>query len=162
VARARAGQWTARSEDRFLQVLAATCNVKAACLEAGKSKGSAYAHRKRWPAFARRWDEAEKMGSRRVELALVEHAANPFSTIGQPLLIEMPQTRIQDMFQCLWMHQHRTARIGRPPRRTARPMDPQGAYRRILKCVEAVERGEMLGEAQRSRDRKEYARRRLG
>src|SRR3954466_12743348 len=30
IARARAGQWTARTEDRFLEVFAATCNAKAA------------------------------------------------------------------------------------------------------------------------------------
>jgi hypothetical protein len=162
IARARAGQWTARSEDRFLQVLAATCNVKAAYGEAGKTKGSAYSHRKRWPAFARRWDEAEKMGSLRIELALVEHAGNPFSTVGQPPLTAMPPMRILDMYQCLWMHQYRTARIGRPPGRTARGMDPAEACRLILKCVEAVERGESLSEAQKARDRREWARRRYG
>ncbi len=160
IARARPGQWTARSEDRFLQVLAATCNVKAAYLEAGKSKGSAYTHRKRWPAFARRWDEAERMGSLRVELALVEHAGNPFSTVGQPPLQAMPAMRIDEMYQCLWMHQYRTAKLGRRPGRIARPMDSQEAYRRILRCVEAVERGESLSEAQRARDRREWARRR--
>lgn len=143
-------------------MLAATCNVKAAYLEAGKSKGSAYTHRKRWPAFARRWEEAEKMGSVRVELALVQHAGNPFSTVGQPPLVAMPAMRIDEMYQCLWMHQYRTARLGRPPGRTARPMDIGEAMRRISRCVDAVERGAGLSEAGRARDRREWARRRRG
>lgn len=162
IARARAGQWTARSEDRFLQVLASTCNVKAAYLEAGKSKGSAYTHRRRWPAFARRWDEAEKMGSIRVELALVENAGNPFSTRGQPPLAPMPAMRIEDMYQVLWMHQYRTARLGRPPGRQRRAMDGGEACSRISKCIDAIERGESLGEAQRAADRRLWARRRSG
>lgn len=161
VARARPGQWTARSEDRFLQVLAATCNVKAAYLEAGKSKGSAYTHRRRWPAFSKRWAEAEEMGSLRVELALVQHAGSPFSTIGQPPLAPMPARGMMDMQHCLWMHQYRTARLGRPPGRTARP-DPAEAVRRISRCVDAIERGDRLSEAQRARDRRMWARRRDG
>ena len=54
IARARAGQWTARTETRFLEVLGATCNAKAAYAAAGKSKGSAYGHKRRWPGFGRR------------------------------------------------------------------------------------------------------------
>ena len=74
IARARLKQWTPRIEDRFLAVLAATCNVKAACAEVGMTAASAYAHRKRWPAFAGRWDEAVEEGYARLEFALVENA----------------------------------------------------------------------------------------
>lgn len=162
VARARAGQWTARSEDRFLQVFAATCNAKAAYEAAGKSKGSAYTHRKRWPAFARRWEEAEEMGSTRLLVALAEHAGNPFSTIGQPPLAPMPPMRADDMFHNLYMHQHRTAGLGRPPGRTARPLGIEAASRQILRSIEAVERGQSLSEADRALDRAEFARRRSG
>jgi hypothetical protein len=160
VARARAGQWTARSEDRFLQVLAATCNVKAAYGAAGKSKGSAYSHRKRWPAFDQRWKAAEKMGSMRLRLALVEHAANPFSTIGQPPLEPVPPLRIDEMLQCLWLHKHATDGLGGRPGRAVRPMDFSEACRRISDCVEAVEDGAALDEAVKTRDREEFARRR--
>lgn len=160
IARARPGQWTARSEDRFLQVFAATCNARAAYEAAGKSKGSAYSHRRRWPAFARRWEEAEKMGSIRVELALVEAAGNPFSTVGQPPLVAMPARRADEMMITLWLHQYRTARLGRPPGRVASAMPIEKACRKILKCVEAVERGAALSEADKARDRREFERRR--
>ena len=77
IARARLHQWTPRVEDRFLQALGATCNAKAAYTEAGMSKGSAYTHRERWPRFARRWQAAEAIDSKRLEFALARHAAQP-------------------------------------------------------------------------------------
>ncbi|MFL6843667.1 MAG: hypothetical protein ACJ8ER_02160 [Allosphingosinicella sp.] len=162
IARAQARQWTTRCEDRFLQVLAATCNVKAAYEAVGKSKGSAYTHRRRWPAFAARWKAAEEMGAIRVELALVEHAGNPFSTLGQPLLVEMPAMRIDDMMIALWLHQYQTARLGRRPGRTAQAMEFGEACRKVLKCIEAVERGRTLSETEKERDRREWVRRRRG
>jgi hypothetical protein len=82
--RARLNQISPRVEDRFLATLAATCNVNAACAEAGVSKGAIYTHRKRWSAFARRWDAAVKLGSLRLQFALVEYAANPFSATELP------------------------------------------------------------------------------
>jgi hypothetical protein len=64
IARARLHQWDARVEDRFIETLAATCNVKAACAAVGMTQTSAYEHRKRWRAFAARWDEARRSGIR--------------------------------------------------------------------------------------------------
>lgn len=85
IARARLRQWTPRAEARFLQTLAATCNVKAACAEVGLTPASAYAHRERWPGFARRWDEALDAGCVALEAALLEAACNPFSAADAPL-----------------------------------------------------------------------------
>lgn len=72
VRRAKLSQWTARVEERFLGVLAATCNVKAACREVGLWPPSAYNHRKRWPDFARRWDQAIAIGTVELECRLHE------------------------------------------------------------------------------------------
>jgi hypothetical protein len=72
VRRAKLSQWTARVEDRFLSVLAATCNVKEACREVGLWPPSAYNHRKRWPDFARRWDQAIAIGTVELECRLHE------------------------------------------------------------------------------------------
>ena len=79
VARASARDWTPRAEVRFLEVLGATCNVRAACAAVGLGQGSAYAHRRRWPAFARRWDETVETASDRLEWALLERGGNPLS-----------------------------------------------------------------------------------
>jgi hypothetical protein len=72
VRRAKLSPWTARVEDRFLSALAATCNVKLACREVGLWPPSAYAHRKRWPDFARRWDQAMAIGAVELECRLHE------------------------------------------------------------------------------------------
>lgn len=72
VRRAKLSQWTARVEDRFLAVLSATCNVRAACREVGLWPPSAYNHRKRWPDFARRWDQAIAIGTVELECRLHE------------------------------------------------------------------------------------------
>jgi hypothetical protein len=82
IARARLKQWTPRIEDRFLAVVAATCNVKAACAEVGMTVSSAYAHRKRWPGFARRWDEAVWEGTQNLEDELMTSAIVYFERPG--------------------------------------------------------------------------------
>lgn len=72
VRRAKLSQWTARVERRFLAVLRCTCNVKAACRDVGLWPPSAYAHRQRWPDFARRWDEAIAMGTSELDFRIVQ------------------------------------------------------------------------------------------
>lgn len=78
VRRAKLSQRTARVEDRFLAVLSATCNVKAACREVGLWPPSAYNHRKRWPDFARRWDQAIAIGTVELECRLHETIRHHF------------------------------------------------------------------------------------
>lgn len=82
IARARLKQWTPRIEERFLAVLAATCNVRAACAAVKLTVSSAYAHRKRWPAFAERWDEAVWEGTQNLEDELMASATVFFERPG--------------------------------------------------------------------------------
>jgi hypothetical protein len=83
IGRARVKQWTPRAEARFLAVLAATCNVRAACAEVGMWPPSAYNHRKRWITFAEAWDRALLDGFSALEAALVEAGCNLFSKRGR-------------------------------------------------------------------------------
>src|SRR3954447_2963998 len=106
VARARLHQWTPRVEDRFLAVLQATCNVKAALSAVGMSKGSGYTHRKRWPGFARRWREAEETGLMRLDWALVEYAQNLASRPSLPPPAPMPKLDVDQILHSLYMHGH--------------------------------------------------------
>jgi hypothetical protein len=78
IARCRPGQWTAAREDRFLAVLSATCNVKAACAAVRIAKTSAYAHRRRWPGFAESWQEALREGAIELEAALLARGTDEF------------------------------------------------------------------------------------
>lgn len=115
VRRARIKQWTARTEKRFLEALAATCNVKAACAEAGLWPPSAYAHRKRWPGFAELWDEAEKIGYARIEAALVEEAGNLFSPREFEPDIPIEGMTVWHALQLLHMHRRQVRGTGGRP-----------------------------------------------
>jgi hypothetical protein len=72
IARARVQQWTPATERRFLTIVAATCNVRAACKAVGLSVPSAYQHRARWPAFANAWQKAVEDGALALEHMLME------------------------------------------------------------------------------------------
>jgi hypothetical protein len=140
IARARAGQWTARSEDRFLQVFAATCNAKAAYEAAGKSKGSAYSHRRRWPGFDRRWAAAEEQGYWRLEDELVERGANLFSSDELPPDSPMPRMTIDEALQLLRLHQNQVRGTGRAPGRWRRPLTFDEVRGSILRKLSAIAR----------------------
>ena len=160
IARARAGQWSARTEDRFLAALAATCNVKAACAAAGKGFASAYAHRKRWPDFARRWDEAEAEGDARIEAALVARGSNPFSS-DEPPEMELPPMTVEQAIHLLHMHKHKVHGIGKAPGVRWRPPPTLDDYREsILRKFSALERERRLDPAAGARWEKACARRR--
>lgn len=62
VRRARADGWSPAMEQRFLNTLATTCNVKASCAEIGMTVASAYYHRHRCRRSSgrgmRRWRRA--------------------------------------------------------------------------------------------------------
>ena len=103
IARARLKQWSPRVEERFLETLAATCNVRAACAEVGMAASSAYDHRRRWRAFAERWDEAIEIGYSRIECGLIEHACNLFSGEGPPVLKPVPEMTVFEALQLLHM-----------------------------------------------------------
>ena len=115
IGRARLKQWTPRVEERFLSALAATCNVKAACAEVGMSVSSAYNHRKRWPAFARAWDEAVEIGFVRIEAALVEAGCNLFSEPEFEPDLAISGMTAMDALQLLHMHKHAVRGIGKAP-----------------------------------------------
>jgi hypothetical protein len=143
IARARAGQWTAASEDRFLEVFAATCNAQAAYLAAGKSKGSAYAHRKRWPGFDRRWGEAEAMGYGQLEEALCERGENRFSAPDLPSGVPkpaIPAMTVQEAIQLLRLHQYQVRETGRKPGRWRRPRTLEELRPEILRQFSAIAR----------------------
>ena len=164
VARARLKQWTPRVEARFLATLAATCNVKAACAEVGMTAAGAYAHRKRWRAFAERWDAAEEEGFARLEAGLLEHGCNLFS--GEDLPGELrplaPMT-VEQALQLLHMHKHRVHGLGKAPGHRWRPPKTLDDVREgiIRKWNMWLAAGE-VDDDQRARDEAEWARRGLG
>lgn len=137
VRRARLKQWTPRVEKRFLAVLAATCNVKAACAEVGMWPPSAYNHRHRWPAFARAWDEAIETGYVRLEAALVEAGCNFLEPPEVEPDLTITGMTVADALQLLNMHKHQVRGIGkRPglPQRMASDAEVRKALARSLRA----------------------------
>jgi hypothetical protein len=114
IARARVGDWSPAVERRFLEVLGATCNVSAALAEVGKSKGSAYTHRKRWPAFAKLWDQVLDEAYAALEFALLANGANLFSTPDYLPETAIRDMRVDDALHLLHVHRNKVLGIGRP------------------------------------------------
>jgi len=71
VARARLHQWTPRVEARFLALLERTCNVRLALREVGFTAASLHEHRRRWPAFDERCEDALDIGYQRLDGGVV-------------------------------------------------------------------------------------------
>ncbi len=143
IARARAGQWTARTEKRFLAAAGATLNVKASCAGVGKSFGSAYAHRQRWPGFARRWDDALDTGTDMLEERLLERGENLFSEPDAPMpetAPPLPPMTIDQAIHLVHMHKRRIHRIGQPPGRWKRPRTLDEVHESILRKLSAIAR----------------------
>lgn len=163
IARARLKQWSPRVEERFLATLAATCNVKAACAEVRLTPASAYNHRKRWRAFAERWDEAIEIGYSRIECGLLEHAGNLFSGEGPPVLSSMPEMTAAQAIHLLHMHKHQVHGLGKAPGKRWKPppsLNDPGMRESILRKLELVQALKGSDEEQRNQDREEWARRR--
>jgi hypothetical protein len=161
IARARAGQWTARTERRFLSVLGATCNAGAAYAAVGMSKGSAYSHRRRWPGFDRQWGQAVEAAAVRLEFGLAGYAMNPFSARELPDPAPVSLTPDQALHN-LHMNKRRLFGAGRKPGLTARPPTIEAVTARVLKAVEAVKRGRGLSEAEKAEGERQFAARRPG
>jgi hypothetical protein len=160
IARARLKQWSPRVEERFLASLAATCNVKAACAEIGMTAASAYGHRRRWSAFARRWNEAVELGYTRIECGLIEAAGNMLSGEGLPDVEPLRGMTVDHAIHLLHMHKHQVHGLGKRPGLPAREPDIEDVRAEILRKVAAIERGRARGEAALARDREEWAQRR--
>jgi hypothetical protein len=150
IARARLKQWSPRVEERFLEALAGTCNVKAACAEVGLTAASAYNHRRRWPAFARRWDEAIGLGYILLEFALIEAAGNIFS--GDEPVVPGPAGVVRDLtadqaIHLLHMHKHQVRGIGKRPGLVPQPPDIEDIRASVLRQVAAIKRKTALDES---------------
>ena len=161
IARARLRDWSPAAERRFFDVLGATCNVTAALAEVGKSKGSAYAHRKRWPAFAKRWDQVIEEAYAALEIALQQNGENLFSTPDY-----VPETVIREMtaahaIHLLHMHKNKVHGIGgRPGHRWRPPPTLDDVRGSILRKLEAVVRARGLAPGAVEARAAEWARRR--
>ncbi|KQT34675.1 hypothetical protein ASG29_00450 [Sphingomonas sp. Leaf412] len=73
VQESRAYKLDAGARQRFVDTLAATCNVRAAARAAGVTQAAVYRERQRDAGFAAAWRDALSLGYDRLELAMVGH-----------------------------------------------------------------------------------------
>lgn len=104
VSRARLKAWTAGTEALFLETLAATANVKAACAAAGLSVPSAYVHRSKHADFARRWAEAIAIGADRLEWQLLKTAINVIERDRYDPASPIPVMTAEQAIRLMQMH----------------------------------------------------------
>lgn len=116
IRRANVGQWTYRTEQRFLAVLAATCNVKAACREVGLWPPSAYNHRKRFPGFARAWDQAVEIGRNELESSIHENLNHFFDREMPEPAAPMRDITVMDAIRVARLYERRERERRRPSR----------------------------------------------
>lgn len=165
IARARLRDWSPAVERRFMDALGATCNVKAALAEVGKSKGSAYTHRRRWPAFAAAWDKVLAEAYAALETALMQNGANLFSTPDYVPETVIRDMRVDDAIHLLHMQKNKVLGIGKPPGRKWRPAGPpklEEVRASILRKVEAIVRARALEPGAVEGREAEWAKRRGG
>ena len=70
----RPSDWTKAMAERFVEVLADSCNVTLAAQAIGRSVSNVYKRRSKDASFRAAWDEALAVGYSRLELMLLERA----------------------------------------------------------------------------------------
>ena len=70
----RPSDWTAEMADKFVEVLASSCNVSLAARTIGRSISTVYKQRSKDAAFRAAWDQALTIGYSRLELMMLERA----------------------------------------------------------------------------------------
>jgi hypothetical protein len=82
--KASAGRWSRKREEAFLAELAASNNIRRACLAAGLTKNAIHARRRKDPHFAAAWAAVEEIGKVEVRSFLAEATARTFDPESLP------------------------------------------------------------------------------
>lgn len=143
VARAKPNQWSPAVETRFLAVLANGCNVARACDAVGLTRACAYGHKKRWPDFAKRWDQAIEDGYDALSLAMVAAAGAMLGDTDKQPEPEMGMPTVDQAIEALRLQQRRMRgeSCRRGWRRRPRPLEEIRAS--ILRQVAIVARANL-------------------
>ena len=133
--------------ERFLDMLAATANVRRAAAAAGASAAGFYARRRRDDGFRMAWDAALESGRARLESLLLARAIRRFDPDedggaidgDRALLSEAPPMSVDEAMRLLAMArgkpaEHRREAWRQPPRSLDEVRDS------ILRKIEAIER----------------------
>jgi hypothetical protein len=84
---------------RFLEMLAKSSSVCTACTYAGVSTVTAYAHRKRFPRFSKKWDEALAIATELLEVECRLRALDRSDRESARLLTFLLQTHMPEKYR---------------------------------------------------------------
>jgi hypothetical protein len=133
--------WSPEAEEMFFDALAASCNVKASAAEVGFTTFTVYRQRRLRPEFAAKWQAALEQGYARLEMALVEAAADSVSGGDFDADRPIPKMTAGEAVGLLKMHKAevRGERAGRSGRFAA-ARDIEHFRESIMRKIEAVRR----------------------
>jgi hypothetical protein len=136
--RSNGARWTDEAEATFLDHLAASANVTAAAEATGFSREAIYKRRRHDSAFAERWQAALAQGYARIEMALVQRAADALEGLAPDPDSPIPQMTVQDAVTILKLHGASVNGTGRAPGWRARPRSLDEMRASILTKLEAI------------------------
>lgn len=130
-------RWTEAAEARFLDALAASCNVTAAAAAAGYSCAAIYKRRRRDPGFATRWQEALEIGAAHLDALLLQRAIERLEGFVPDPATPIPEMTVRDALAVLGHHRREVAGLARSRRQWARPRSLDEMRDSILAKLEA-------------------------
>ena len=136
--RIKGRRWSDAAEARFLDHLAASCNVTAAAEVAGFTRVAIYRRRRKDPAFAQRWQAALEQGYARIEALLLRRAEEALEGFAPDPDLPIPAMSIKDALAILGHHRAAVERGPRSRRQWARPRSLDEVRDSILRKLEAV------------------------
>ena len=136
--RATGKRWSDAAESKFLDHLAATCNVTAAAEVCGFSGAALYARRRNDPGFARRWQAALETGYLHVETLLLQRAVEALEGFEPDPTVPVAQMTVSEARQLLGHHRATVTGGPRSRREWARPRSLDELRDSILRKLEAV------------------------
>ena len=139
-------RWTAAAEERFLDHLAATCNVRASAAYCGFCLSLIYRKRRADPAFAKRWQVALEQGYARLEAMLVQRANEALEGRAPDPDFPIPPMSVKEAMAVLAQHRAAVERHPRSRRRWARPRTLDEMRDSILAKLSAIAPPETGGE----------------
>ena len=133
-------RWSDEAEKRFLDHLAASCNVTTSAAATGFSTAAIYKRRRDDPGFADRWQAALEQGYARIEMALVRSAADTMEGFAPDPSMPLPAMTVAEAIAVLG--QHRRAVMGGQAGHgwRARPRSLAELGDDILRKLEVIER----------------------
>lgn len=131
-------RWSEEAEDRFLDTLAASCNVSAAAEAAGFTRFTCYKRRRSDPGFAKRWDTALEQGAARIRALLLQRAIEALEGFAPDPDTPIPNMTVKEALSVLAAHDRRISGGPRSRREWARPRSLDEMRDSILRKLEAI------------------------